>query len=138
MGASSLSKYMAQAAKEHEFEVQRPTALIYRRDQGVYEYRVFSSRDLVRYGATGVMVDAQSGALRSVEIPTGHLSGNTFTNWINALHQGMVFGLPYRIFVSAMGLMLVALTVTGVLIWTRKTRQSKKRRESRSNNPLSV
>ncbi len=124
-------KYMGEAAEEHGFEVKYPTAFIYRRDQGVYEYRVFSSRDLVRYGVTGVMIDAQTGKLRSVEIPTGQLSGNTFTNWINALHQGMVFGLPYRIFVSVMGLVLVTLTVTGVLIWWRKTsaRLSRSRRE---------
>jgi len=116
-------KYMAEAATAHGFTINRPTALIYRRQKGTYDYRVHSSRDLVRYGATSVMIDATTGALRSVEIPTGHLSGNTATNWLNALHQAMVFGLPYRIFVSAMGLLLTALAATGVLIWWRKRNQ---------------
>jgi uncharacterized iron-regulated membrane protein len=129
-------KYMAETAAAHGFEVKYPTALVYRREQGVYEYRVYSSRDLVRYGVTGVMVDGQDGSLRSVEIPTGHLSGNTFTNWINALHQAMVFGLPYRIFVSAMGLVLVTLTITGVLIWLRKRRaRIARRRADDARNP---
>jgi uncharacterized iron-regulated membrane protein len=127
--------YMAQTANRHGFEVKYPTALIYRRDQGVYEYRVYSSRDLVRYGVTGVMVDGSDGSLRSVEIPTGHLSGNTFTNWINALHQAMVFGLPYRIFVSAMGLVLVVLTISGVLIWLRKTRARHSRQREIDRKP---
>lgn len=117
-------KYMRSAAEKHGFAVKHPTALIYRRDQGVYEYRVFSSRDLVRYGATSVMVDARTRQLRAVEIPTGHLAGNTFTNWLNALHQAMGFGLPYRIFVSLMGLTLVVLTITGALIWWRKAKAS--------------
>ena len=115
-------RHMAQQAQQQGFEVLRPWALIYRRETGTWYYRVLSSRDVTRHGMTAVSIDASSGALRGVAIPTGHRAGDTFTSWIKALHMAMVFGMPMRIFVSACGLLVVALTVTGVMIWWRKRR----------------
>jgi hypothetical protein len=37
-----------------------------------------------------------------------------------------VWGLPYKIFVSALGLVIVMLAVTGVLIWWRSGGERKK------------
>ena len=34
--------------------------------------------------------------------------------------MGMVFGLPYRIAVSLIGMMVTTLSVTGVIIWMKK------------------
>jgi uncharacterized iron-regulated membrane protein len=113
-------KYMDEAARTRGFTVDYPTGLVYRREKGFYDYRVHSSRDLIKWGATSVTIDATTGALKGVEVPTGDAAGTTFTNWINALHQATVFGTPYRIFVSCMGILLAALAVTGVLIWWRK------------------
>lgn len=115
-------RYMAEQALQHGFEVQRPWAMIYRRGSGTWHYRVLSSRDVARYGQTSVAIDATTGELRGVAIPTGHRSGDTFTTWIKALHMAMVFGMPMRVFVSACGVLVVALTVTGVLVWWRKRR----------------
>jgi uncharacterized iron-regulated membrane protein len=56
----------------------------------------------------------------SFEAPTGIDAGNTITSWIVALHVGAVFGLPYRAFVSMMGIAVALLSVTGVWIWLRK------------------
>jgi uncharacterized iron-regulated membrane protein len=112
--------YMDAQARAEGFSIDRPTALIYRREHGVYYYRVHSSRDVVRYGETTVAVDGTTGALVGVEIPTGHRSGNTFTSWIKGLHMAMFGGLPWRLFVSLMGLVVVTLALTGVLIWRRK------------------
>jgi uncharacterized iron-regulated membrane protein len=120
-------RYMDAEAREEGFTINRPTALIYRREQGVYYYRVHSSRDVVRYGETTVAIDGQSGALIGAEIPTGKLAGNTFTSWIKGLHMAMVWGLPWRIFVSIMGLVVVTLSITGVLIWLRKRRARHRR-----------
>jgi uncharacterized iron-regulated membrane protein len=33
-----------------------------------------------------------------------------------------VFGLPYRLFVCFLGLVIVMLSVTGVVIWSKKRR----------------
>lgn len=122
-------RYMAEQARQHGFEIERPWALIYRRETGTWYYRVRSSRDVVRYGTTTVAIDATTGALRGVAVPTGRRSGDTFTNWIKALHMAMVGGLPMQLFVSACGLLVTALTLTGVLIWWRKRRL--RRREGR-------
>lgn len=114
--------YMAEQARLHDFTINRPSSLIYRRETGVYYYRVHSSRDLFNYGATSVAIDATTGAFRGVKIPTGQHAGNTFTTWIMALHMAMVFGLPMQIFVSVMGLTVAMLTVTGVVVWLKKRR----------------
>lgn len=38
------------------------------------------------------------------------------------LHMGNVFGLPYRLFVCLMGLIIVLLSVTGIIVWIKKRR----------------
>jgi uncharacterized iron-regulated membrane protein len=38
------------------------------------------------------------------------------------LHSGRIVGLPGRILISIMGLVVAALSVTGVVIWWRKRR----------------
>ncbi len=113
-------KYMAEAAANEGFTIEHPTALIYRREKGIYFYKVQSDRDVVDYGMTAVGIDGRTGVLTGVEIPTGDRAGNTFTSWIMALHMAMVGGIAWKIFVSFMGLVVVALTVTGVWIWLNK------------------
>jgi uncharacterized iron-regulated membrane protein len=91
------------------------------RVRGVYMYSVHSSADLREdRGNTAILIDAQTGDLKGWWLPTQGEAGNTFSNWLGALHMGQVFGLPYRIFVCLTGLALVAISVTGVLIWSRK------------------
>lgn len=36
------------------------------------------------------------------------------------LHSGRILGLPGRIFISVMGLLVATLSVTGVIIWQKK------------------
>jgi uncharacterized iron-regulated membrane protein len=115
-------RYMHEAAVREGFTVERPTALIYRREKGAYYYRVQSNRDVVDYGMTMVGIDATTGALTGVEIPTGHRAGNTLTSWMIALHMAMVGGVAWKMFISCMGLVVVALSITGVLLWLRKRR----------------
>ena len=40
--------------------------------------------------------------------------------WATMLHMAQVFGLPYRVATSLLGLLVTMLSVTGVLIWLRK------------------
>ncbi len=135
--ALSLGKtYMEKQAHKYDFTIERPSSLIFRRETGIYDYRVQSSRDLAEvpnYGYTSVAIDAMTGKLHTVELPTGLYAANTFTAWIKALHQARVFGLPYRLFCSALGLMLAALTITGVVIWYRR-RTARLRRPSSQTN----
>lgn len=78
--------------------------------------------DRPRRYTTQVMFDADSGVLRLVLLPSGQYPGNTISNWLYALHMANVFGLPYRIFVCGLGLVIVMLPVTGVYLWWKKRR----------------
>jgi uncharacterized iron-regulated membrane protein len=83
-------------------------------------YRVHSSRDVVRWGGTRVGIDASTGALTGIEVGTGHRAGNTFTSWIKGLHMAMVFGWPWKIVVTLMGVVVATLALTGVALWGRR------------------
>lgn len=66
--------------------------------------------------------DADTRERRLLLMPTGQYGGNTVMAWLAALHMGHVFGMPYRIFVCALGLVIVMLSVTGIIIWIRERR----------------
>ncbi len=112
---------MAELAHDQGFTVGRPLALYILRNRGLYEYRVRSSRDIGdRFGWTSVFFDAYTGELRLVSLPTGQRAGNTLTTWLAELHRANLFGVPYRIFVCVLGLVIVMLSATGVYIWWKK------------------
>lgn len=112
---------MAEQAEVHGFEVAQPVTLRLDRTRGVYAYFVRSSRDIQdKRGRTRVFFDANDGTLKLVLLPTGQFTGNTITSWLIALHDANVFGLPYRIFVSILGLCIAMLSVTGVYVWWKK------------------
>lgn len=114
-------RLMDEQAKAHDFVVEQPVILRLDRTRGVYTYFVRSSRDIQdKRGRTRVFFDANDGSLKLVLLPTGQFSGNTITSWLIALHDANVFGLPYRIFVSTLGLVIAMLSVTGVYIWWKK------------------
>ncbi|SFK69314.1 Uncharacterized iron-regulated membrane protein [Methylocapsa palsarum] len=105
------------------FRVEREESLFYNEQFGVYFLSFRSSLDVgERSGATYVALDGDTGQLRALELPSGERSGNTITSWLYALHMANVFGLPYRIFVCVLGLLIVMLSVTGVYIWWKKRR----------------
>jgi uncharacterized iron-regulated membrane protein len=114
---------------------EQPVILRLDRTRGVYIYFVRSSRDIQdKRGRTRVFFDANDGSLKLVLLPTGQFSGNTITSWLIALHDANVFGLPYRIFVSALGLVIAMLSVTGVYIWWKK-RKARSLSWQRRNSP---
>ena len=47
-------------------------------------------------------------------------AGDIFMQAQFPLHSGRIVGLPGRIFVSLMGLLVAMLSVTGVIIWQKK------------------
>lgn len=129
-------RLMAEQASDHGFTVGRPDALYLLRRKGLYEYRVLSSRDLGdRHPATAILYDAYTGALETVNLPTGQHNGATVTSWLVALHMADVFGMAYRIFVCVMGLAIAMLSVTGVYIWWRKRRARRMSARTGSSTP---
>jgi uncharacterized iron-regulated membrane protein len=116
-------RLVAEESAKRGFTVEGPVGLSYELEKGLYQYRVRSSRDVEDHrGNTRFFFDGDSGALVLVLLPTGQYAGNTFTSWIYALHMANMFGLPWRIFVCALGFAIIVLSVTGVYIWWKKRR----------------
>lgn len=114
-------KLMAEQADKHHFTIEQVVALGLNRMNGTYRYMVRSSKDIQdKRGGTSVFFDANSGELKLVLLPSDQYSGNTVTTWLTALHTANVFGLPYRILVCLLGLVIVMLSVTGIIIWMKK------------------
>ena len=95
-------------------------------EKGLYSYKVRGSRDIQdRRGNTEILFDADTGELRQLILPSGQYAGNTVTSWLYALHEANVFGMPYRIFVSVLGLAITMLSVHRNLYLVEKTPRAK-------------
>jgi len=115
---------VAEQAHIQGFHIVRPFGLAYLPELGVYDYDVRTDQDVGgRTFEAGVWLDGNTGALQKVFPPLGPRSGDAITTWLYALHWADFHDLlAYRIFVSALGLLIVALSVTGVAIWWIKRR----------------
>jgi Uncharacterized iron-regulated membrane protein len=118
---------MAEQARHYGFTIEEESYLSYSSEQGIYTYGVKSDRDIGKHGATVVLFNAESGALKALSLPTGQYAGNTITTWLIDLHMAKVFGLPMQVFVCMMGLVVAMLSVTGIVIWLQKRRATKHR-----------
>ncbi|MCX7898547.1 MAG: PepSY domain-containing protein [Methylocystis sp.] len=128
---TTARRLMAQQARQEGFEVEREVALNLNRENGVYEYRVRSSRDIGdKSGSTALWFDAFSGEMKMLALPTGARAGNTITTWLVELHKANIYGLPYKILLGVAGLIVMLLSATGIIIWSikRSARQQKKKR----------
>ncbi len=128
---------MTEQAAKYRFTFKDPHGLAYNEKYGLYVYSVRSSRDVFKRspkgGSTSVAFDGDTGALYKLSTPTGEHMGNTITAWLYALHMVRVFGLPYQIFVCALGLVVAMLSGTGVYIWWRK-RKARKHMAARAHS----
>lgn len=114
-------RLMADEAHARGFTVHAEQLLTYDPQRSVYRYQAKTSLDIRdERGATRVVFDARTGALQLVRLPTGAASGDTIRTWLTSLHMAAVWGMPFRLFVCVMGLVVAMLSVTGVLIWARK------------------
>jgi uncharacterized iron-regulated membrane protein len=115
--------WMAVVAGEKDFTVLAEDLFSYDPHRGLFRYRVQSDRDVAeKWGSTSVWFDAGTGALRATWIPTGEAAGDTVSSWLLALHVAAIWGLPFKIFVSLVGIVVALLSVTGMVIWWRKRR----------------
>jgi uncharacterized iron-regulated membrane protein len=113
---------LRQQAEKNNVTVIAPVSLRYKASSDAFVYKVRTDRDMqTRRGVTELTFDAHSGALRLFLLPKGQYSGNTVSNWLYALHMGNVFGMPWRIFVCVLGVLLAVLSISGILVWLHKT-----------------
>jgi uncharacterized iron-regulated membrane protein len=134
-------RLMGEHAATYGLSSVEPRGLSYNDRTGVYAYSARSSLSMAPTGGLPyVMFDGDSGALLEVHAPNGQHAGNTITSWLLALHMAHVFGLPYRIFVCALGLAITMLSATGVYIWWKKrlARLSRKMRGVAAGAPMAA
>lgn len=77
------------------------------------------------HGAAGVgppqlYFDSEDGRYLGERIPWKGSAGDLFLQIQFPLHSGRIAGLPGRIFISCMGLLVALLSTTGVVIWWQK------------------
>ena len=99
--------------------------LLYAPRYGIYGAMFFHPGD--DHGAAGVgpaclYFDGNDGSLLGDRQPWKGTAADIFVQAQFPLHSGRILGLPGRILISAMGLVVAALSVTGVVIWYRKRR----------------
>lgn len=100
---------------------------------GVYAAAFFAPGD--DHGAGGVgpaqlYYDSEDGRPLGEKLPWVGTAADIFVQAQFPLHSGRIAGLPGRILISAMGLVVAALSVTGVVIWWRKRRARQRVRET--------
>lgn len=98
-------------------------AVSYSPEYGLYSVRFFEPGG--DQGAAGVgpallYVDGDDGRILGRREPWVGTAADIFVQAQFPLHSGRILGLPGRVLVSALGLVVAALSVTGVVIWWRK------------------
>jgi len=98
-------------------------SLFYDEHYGIYAVAFFSPED--GHGAGGVghrelYYDGRDGRLLGDRQPWQGTAADIFVQAQFPLHSGRILGVPGRILISLMGLVVAMLSVTGVLIWWRK------------------
>ena len=97
--------------------------VFYSREYGIYGVRFFRPED--GHGAAGVghpalYYDALDGRLLGDREPWKGTAADIFVQAQFPIHSGRILGLPGRILISLMGLVVAGLSVTGVIVWWRK------------------
>lgn len=113
-------EHIKQWQKEQGFSVLAEDSLTLDLGKHAYRFKVKSSLDLPNsYAQTAVYLSAADGGLLARAYPYVD-TGNAISTWLAALHMGRLFGFWYQVVICLMGVVVTAVTITGVLIWWRK------------------
>ena len=89
---------------------------------GVGFYNVANSHGDGGLGNPWLYFDSRTGAAAGADVPGTGSAGDIFMQSMFPLHSGRIIGIPGRVLMSFMGVVISVLCVTGVLIWARKRR----------------
>ncbi len=98
-------------------------AVSYAQQYGIYSARFFHPGDDHGSGGVGpaqLYYDGIDGRPLGARLPWVGTAADIFVQAQFPLHSGRILGIPGRILISIMGLVVAALSVTGVVIWARK------------------
>ena len=110
------------------------SAIGYTSQQGIYNVRLRNGNDDSEVAAN-LYFDGLNGELLGDRLSWKGTAADIFAQAQFPIHSGRILGLPGRILVSLMGLVVAALSVSGVVIWWRK-RRARVVRRSRLVNVL--
>jgi len=118
---------LGEQARQHGFVIEKEKYLYCDWDHGVYVISARGTQEGEKSNRTSVTFDADTGVVLQAAWPgsPSEKTGDVVTQWLYWLHMAYVFGLPMQIFVCIMGLVITALSVTGVYIWWKKRRARK-------------
>jgi uncharacterized iron-regulated membrane protein len=106
-----------------------PGGIFYVPEHGVYGVTFFEPGHEHGDGGLGnpsLYFDGKTGSSAGAKIPGAGSAGDIFMQAQFPLHSGRILGLPGRIFISAMGLLVAMLSLTGIIIWQKKRLVRKK------------
>jgi uncharacterized iron-regulated membrane protein len=89
-------------------------------------------------GNPWLYLDGQTGAMAGNQIPGTGSAGDIFMQAQFPLHSGRIIGMPGRILVSLLGLVVAMLSLTGVVIWAKKRRSRVLSKKSSRNRGVVV
>lgn len=106
-----------------------PGVIFYDPEIGIYGVTFFepgNDHGDVGLGNPSLYFEGRDGSFAGTRVPGEGSAGDIFMQAQFPLHSGRILGLPGRIFISAMGLLVAMLSVTGVIIWQKKRLVRKK------------
>ncbi len=124
-----LSREQAIAAAEAEGRRRgwtRPAgSIFYAQRFSIYGVAFFTpedDRDDDGMGNEVLYLDGNTGAILGEKVPGQGTAGDIFMQAQLPLHSGRLLGMPGRVLMSIMGILVAALSATGLVIWMRKRR----------------
>lgn len=123
--AAAVGQTLAeQQARAHGFQLHRAPGSLYFSydpDSGTYSYAAHGERDIGSHTPSiTVVFDGNTGALRSASFARDVNAGDTFTNWVGAIHGATVGGMAGRIAVALTGVLIPVLALGGLYLWWKK------------------
>lgn len=100
-----------------------PGGIFYDPDFGIYGvtfYEPGHDHGDMGLGNPSLYFEGRDGSPAGDNVPGSGSAGDIFMQAQFPLHSGRILGLPGRIFISAMGLLVAMLSVTGIIIWQKK------------------
>lgn len=101
----------------------------YNQGFGIYGVQFYYPKD--GHGAGGVghkrlYYDSQDGRYLGDRQPWHGTAADIFVQAQFPLHSGRILGLPGRVLISVMGLVVAMLSITGIVVWKRKNASQRK------------
>ncbi len=100
-------------------------SIFYSQEFGIYGVQFFHAGEdhgTAGVGPASIYYDGVDGSYLGDMQPWKGTAADIFVQMQFPLHSGRILGLPGRILISVMGLVVAMLSVTGVYVWWRKSR----------------